>query len=426
MATRTGWTSAKLEELAKTATGGTPSRSNRAYFAGTIPWVKSGELDDNVIYDTEEHISPDALRNSSAKVFPKGTVLVALYGATVGKTAILASHAASNQAVCAVFVDDRLLDPQYLRYFLMHIRPELLRQRCGGAQPNISQTIIRNTRVHYPSIREQQEIAAVLSALKRAIERQERLIVLSAELKNALMHKLFTEGTRGEPLKRAYLWPIPQSWPTLPLGECLALIRNGLTSAQNKAAAGIPVTRIETIADDLVNPERVGFTDAATAAEIDLYRLRDGDILMSHINSEPQIGRTAIYRGKPELLLHGMNLLMLRCNTTMLPAFLHRFCEYLRAQGVFRQLASRAVGQSSINQGKIKALLVPCPTLIEQQEICAPLETVEARRDVAEKLRDRWEQLFDRLLHDLMTSTVRVRDLDLSALGEASLTAGMA
>src|SRR5580700_2460676 len=106
MAPATGWTSAKLEDLAKTATGGTPPRSNRAYFAGTIPWVKSGELNDNVIYDTEEHLSSDALHDSSAKVFPKGTVLVALYGATVGKTAILETAAATNQAICAVFVND--------------------------------------------------------------------------------------------------------------------------------------------------------------------------------------------------------------------------------------------------------------------------------------------------------------------------------
>ncbi len=86
MTTPKGWTSAKIEELAKTATGGTPARKNAAYFAGTILWVKSGELDDNVICDTEEHLSREALNNSSAKVFPKGTVLVALYGATVGKT----------------------------------------------------------------------------------------------------------------------------------------------------------------------------------------------------------------------------------------------------------------------------------------------------------------------------------------------------
>src|SRR5438552_1169331 len=154
------WTSSKLEDVATTATGGTPARNNRAYFDGTIPWVKSGELDDNVICDTEEHLTADAIRDSSAKVFSKGTVLVALYGATVGKTAILETDAATNQAVCAIFVNNRVLDHRYLRYFVMHIRPDLLGKRYGGAQPNISQTIIRNTQIDYPGIDEQRRIAA--------------------------------------------------------------------------------------------------------------------------------------------------------------------------------------------------------------------------------------------------------------------------
>src|SRR5580704_13581274 len=105
MAPSLTWTSAKLEDVAKTATGGTPPRNNHSYFNGTIPWAKSGELDDNFIYDTDEHLSSDALRDSSAKIFPKGTILVALYGATVGKTAILETDAATNQAVCAILVD---------------------------------------------------------------------------------------------------------------------------------------------------------------------------------------------------------------------------------------------------------------------------------------------------------------------------------
>ena len=93
------WATAKLGEICFTTSGGTPSRKVKKFFDGNIPWVKSGELKHNIILDTEEKISDEALDNSSAKIFPKGTLLIALYGATVGKLAFLGIEAASNQAV---------------------------------------------------------------------------------------------------------------------------------------------------------------------------------------------------------------------------------------------------------------------------------------------------------------------------------------
>ncbi len=97
-----GWVIRKISDIAETSSGGTPSRDKKEYFIGSIPWVKSGELKDNTIYDTEEKITEKGLQNSSAKLFPKGTLLIALYGATVGKTGILGMDATTNQAVCAI------------------------------------------------------------------------------------------------------------------------------------------------------------------------------------------------------------------------------------------------------------------------------------------------------------------------------------
>jgi type I restriction enzyme S subunit len=87
------WKSRPLGELATTTSGGTPSRARKDYYGGSIPWVKSGELNDDYIFDTEEHITEAGLKNSSAKVFSSGTILIALYGATVGKTSILRTDA---------------------------------------------------------------------------------------------------------------------------------------------------------------------------------------------------------------------------------------------------------------------------------------------------------------------------------------------
>src|SRR4030042_6035822 len=96
------WEWVKLGDVCDTTSGGTPSRKESKYYGGSIHWVKSGELEYNIIKDTEEKITEEAVRNSSAKVFPKGTLLIALYGATIGKLAFLGVAAATNQAICGI------------------------------------------------------------------------------------------------------------------------------------------------------------------------------------------------------------------------------------------------------------------------------------------------------------------------------------
>ena len=94
------WCWTYLKNIAQWGSGGTPSRKNPTFYDGNIPWVKTGELEDDYLYDAEEKISEEAVQKSSAKIFPAETVLIAMYGATIGKTAILGVDAATNQA-CA-------------------------------------------------------------------------------------------------------------------------------------------------------------------------------------------------------------------------------------------------------------------------------------------------------------------------------------
>jgi type I restriction enzyme S subunit len=135
-----GWERRKLGEICFTTSGGTPSRKIGSYYEGTIPWVKSGELEKGTIIKTEEYITQDAIKSSSAKIFPKGTLLIALYGATIGKLGFLGVDAATNQAVCGIFQNE-IVDLLFLKHFLFFNKRKLVEQSAGGAQPNISQTI---------------------------------------------------------------------------------------------------------------------------------------------------------------------------------------------------------------------------------------------------------------------------------------------
>src|SRR3989344_1313308 len=134
-----GWKEEKIGKIFKTSSGGTPFRRNNSFFEGNIPWLKSGELmDKTYIGDSEEHISKEAIENSSAKIFPVGTVLIALYGATTGKIGILSKESSTNQAICGILPKKESL-PKFIFYYLMAKREYIIKQGKGGAQPNISQ-----------------------------------------------------------------------------------------------------------------------------------------------------------------------------------------------------------------------------------------------------------------------------------------------
>ena len=150
------WKMIRLGDVAKTGSGGTPKRGVSTYYGGGIPWVKSGELGDSTVYETSETISKAGLENSSAKLFPKGTLCVALYGATVGKLGILGVEAATNQAVCGIFLPEEL-DTRFAYRFLESKRRDLIEMGKGGAQPNISQEIIRDLQFPLPPPNEQKK-----------------------------------------------------------------------------------------------------------------------------------------------------------------------------------------------------------------------------------------------------------------------------
>jgi len=196
------WAWKTIEEIAYTTSGGTPSRSNLAYFDGSIPWVKSGELEDNYIEATEEHISEIGLKESSAKLFPQGTVLVALYGATIGKTGILKVEATTNQAICGLTPKNNSFIPEYLAQWIRYQRPNLVAQSSGGAQPNINQGIIRRFLVPLPPLNEQHRIVARLESILAQTKTARAALERVPELLKAFRQSVLAAAFRGELTER--------------------------------------------------------------------------------------------------------------------------------------------------------------------------------------------------------------------------------
>ena len=146
-----GWEIRSLSEVFNTSSGGTPSRRKHDYYGGNIRWFKTRELQDNILFDSEENITDEALRNSSAKVFPVNTVLMAMYGATIGRLGILTNPSSTNQACCAIIPKTEYLNHLYIYQCLYVNRDHILSLRMGAAQENISQTIIKELEILVPS-----------------------------------------------------------------------------------------------------------------------------------------------------------------------------------------------------------------------------------------------------------------------------------
>lgn len=146
-----GWEVKKIGDVCKTSSGGTPSKAHDEYYNGDILWLRSGEVGQGDIYDTEQTITLLGLENSSAKIFPVNTVVIAMYGATVGQVGILRKEMSTNQAICGI-LPNGVLTPEYLNYFLLRMKSEFLKLAIGGAQANISQQIIRKTLIPLPPL----------------------------------------------------------------------------------------------------------------------------------------------------------------------------------------------------------------------------------------------------------------------------------
>lgn len=182
-----------LEDICqKISSGGTPNREKKSeYFDGNIFWVKTKELNDWLISDTEEKITKLGLEKSSAKIYPAGTILLAMYGVTVGRIGIITSEMACNQACCALVVNKAKVDHWFLFYYLIALRPRLIALSIGSAQPNINAGIIKKLKIPNIPLNDQIEFSKKLRLLDETAYLINKKIHQSKLMSSALINKVF-------------------------------------------------------------------------------------------------------------------------------------------------------------------------------------------------------------------------------------------
>ena len=188
------WPRRTIGEVCKRFTsGGTPSRSKPEFYGGDIPWVKTKELTDGMLWSTEECITYAGLANSSAKLLPAGTILMAMYGATVGKLARLGREMACNQACAAMVVDTSQADASYLYFQLKLNRRRIVSSATGAAQQNLSGQQIKNFILPFPEVGEQTRIGNLLVSLDDKIELNRRMNETLEAMAQAIFRDWFVD-----------------------------------------------------------------------------------------------------------------------------------------------------------------------------------------------------------------------------------------
>ncbi|MCG9612246.1 restriction endonuclease subunit S [Vibrio harveyi] len=199
---------------------------------------------------------------------------------------------------------------------------------------------------------------------------------------------------------------LPKGWIETTFENLIDSITNGIADKQNKECNGIPVSRIETIADETINYARIGYVADYDDVKAKKYALTAGDILFSHINSPLHLGKTAIFDGAQELF-HGTNLLRIVIDKRVtLPYYFNYYCKFTRAIGAFSLNAQHAVNQSSLNQKKIKAFSIPLAPLVEQKRIVEKLDEVLAQVDTIKARLDGIPALLKRFRQSVLASAV--------------------
>jgi len=359
-----------------------------------------------------------------------GDIVFARIGATTGKSFLIKNPPLSVFASYLIRVRSKpTVDPGFLSCFFRSddYWRQVNAQKNANLKKGVSGSLLKTLLVPVPPLVEQRKIAAVLGLVQRAIEQQERLIALTAELKKALLHKLFTEGLRGEPQKQTEIGPVPESWEVVELINAVEQIDYGISAPIPKTPPENGVKIVSTA--DITKDGRLLYEKIrrieAPEKTVRRLTLQTGDVLFNWRNSAELIGKSAVFQGQIEPHVFASFILRIKCGEKKSHNFfLAQLMNHFRQTSVFLKLARRAVNQANYNRNEISVLKIPLPTYQEQREIADAITAVDAKISNHREKQSKLEELFRTLLHQLMTAQIRIQDPDLDKiLGDANTEA---
>lgn len=427
-----GWQAVRIRDICDIWSGGTPAKSEPAFWKGTIPWVSGKDLKRPTLHDSIDHISAEGLASGS-RLAPAGAVLVLVRGMGLAKdlpVAVVARQMAFNQDIKAL-VPRSGLSGLFLRSVIYHAKDRLLSRIVPSAHGTMTLNLddIESLSLDIPDDpREAEQISRVLGLTSEAAVREAQLLEQSIQLKSATMRELFSRGLRVGTQRESEFGRVPEAWQTVALDDCAA-VQTGVAKGRTFAEAEmveVPYLRVANVQDGHLDLREMKLI-RIRKSELERYRLHTGDVVLTEGGDFDKLGRGFIWRGELDLCVHQNHVFAVRPDRKrIVPEYFAYLAQSEYGRAYFLKVAHKTTNLACINSTKLKAfpVLFP-PTLDEQREIANILDAIDRKIDLHKRKRVILEKLFDALLHKLMTGEIRVADLNLSAL-ETHVTAGAA
>ena len=382
-----------MNDIGRWQSGATPSRGVKAYFGGDIPWLKTGDLNDDYVKDIPERITDKALKETSVKLNPEGSVLIAMYGATIGKVGILTFPATTNQACCACSelcgVNNR-----FLFYFLISHKEEFIRKAGGGAQPNISKEIIVNTPIPIPPAEEQKRIVNEIEkwhGVLKDIDKSSLFIrtgidVCKARILDLAIHgKLVHQDPSDEPaielLKRInpdfkpsdnlhYEGETPNGWCFSTIGDLFRHNTGKALNGKNQDGEDLRYITTSNLYWDRFELSEVR-TMPFTKTEIEKCRATKGDLLVCEGGD---IGRSAIWPYDYDVMIQN-HIHRLRPKGEISVRFYYYVFLLYKQIGL---IGGKGIGILGLSSKELDKMVVPVPPVEEQHRITTAIDALFA------------------------------------------------
>ncbi|MCA9998069.1 MAG: restriction endonuclease subunit S [Anaerolineales bacterium] len=399
--------------------GTTPASGNSQFYEnGTINWINTGDLNDSVLFSCSKKVSQLAFdTHSTLKLYPVGTLLIAMYGATIGKVATLGIEACTNQACCAL-ADSDYFNIEFVKYWFLGFRQFIVQLSYGGGQPNISQDTIRSLKIPSPPLEEQAAVVAFLeeqtAVINQFLTNKRRLIELLEEQKQVVINTAVTQGLETAVARKPsgidWLGDIPSHWESLQIKRCLQKYEYGISASLSGSG------RYKVLTMGHIQDGQVIIPDEGCLEEKPDLILDNGDLLFNRTNSPELVGKVGLFRGNASHeISFASYLVRLKPREDVVPEYLN----YLLNSSTFinsaRQNALVSLHQANLNPTKYSRMLIPMPSHDEQLKIVKFIDDKTAEINAAIERTQREIELIEEyrttLIAHAVTGKIDVRSV---------------
>lgn len=408
----TVWRRYRLKDICTyIGSGTTPKSSNSKYYDnGTYYWINTGDLNNGVVSSSKQQISDFALKDyPTLRFYPKGTIIEAMYGATIGKVGMLGMDATVNQACCAMVIDRNKAIPNFVLYYLVYYKPQLIKESFGGTQPNVNQFKVSNIAICIPPLETQQKIITYLDTKLSEIDHQVSILTSKRDaylrLKKSIINHVVTRGLNPNVKMKdsgvEWIGEVPGHWEVKRMKDICKLSPTIKPYEQYLYCSYLPMEglRLDNLetSEELVSKLQGKYTP-----------FENGDLLIAKVTPCFENGNIAIAKGLTNGFGFGSSeIFVIRQNKNSCTRFLF----YMTLSTMFQDKACATMcgvgGLKRISPLFMKSHTIAIPPLHEQHAIatylddkCAKIDTIVSNLD---KQISRYADLKRSLIDEVIT-----------------------